>query len=254
MKKIARFGVVFGLLAGAGAASFVPAVNAQDAEPGPASELMESFDISIQGNAGGAPPPPMIGFGPMSFPPPGLGEDAPPPPPLEAMGAPDPDEMMARGGGSDMMMLRAGVQSSFSDDQLEKMYKIKTDFMDKAGPKGMELKSQERALRDLLTQPEFDKSKAQALQGKINTLRDDLANLKLEQRMDLLNTLTSEQRKELRRSYVKFMDFGPGPGMMKMRHGHGSRFGHHGGGPGSCGPQGGGPGGGAAPPPAPEKG
>ncbi len=245
MKKLNRFGVLLGLLAGAGIVSFVPLSQAQEAdEPGPATEVMESLDLSLN-----PPSPPGIpefnmplggpdggpSFGPMSM-----------PGPMPGMPGPDPEDMLAFHGGGDVMMLRAGVQSSFSDDQLEKMYKAKTDFMDKAGPKMAELKSQERALRDLLTQPEFEKSKAMSLQSKINGLKDELANLKLEQRISLLNTLTAEQRKELRRSYVKCMDFGMMGMRMRGRMGHHGRMGKRGRGgcpPGKSCPSGGGGGG-----------
>lgn len=241
MKRQNRLAV---LLAGLFASTGFIGVAAQE-EPGPATEVMESFDISI--NEPGAAP-----FPPSSFPTPSSGFPGPmmmgmPPPgfqPMEGMEPPDelgaPEDLLALRPGSDLMMIRAGVQSSFTDEQLEKMYKAKMDFMDKAGPKMAELKSQERSLRDLLTQPEFDKSKAQSIQGKINGLKADLANLQLDQRISFLSCLSPEQHKELRRSYIKHADFG-GMGMMMMRKFHGRMGKHHrgagGGGP-ACKPGG----------------
>lgn len=78
-----------------------------------------------------------------------------------------------------------------------------------------------------------------ALQGRINSLHADLANARLDQQMGLLSVLTAEQRKELRRGFLKMEDFGMGGMMGGMRHhmrGHGGpgcgSGGHHGGGGG----------------------
>lgn len=220
MRRTSRLALFLGVL-GASSISLLPAAMAQEAEPGPATELMDNIDLSLN------PPLPPQPFEGQPGAPPSAGLDG------------EGDNIAFHGGG-DMMMLRAGVHSDFSDEQLEQMYKSKNDFLDKAGPKMVELKSQERALHDLLTQPDFDKSKAMSLQSKINSIHNDLSNLKLEQRISMLNTLTAEQRKELRKSYIKMMDFGPMMMHGKMRH-HG--WGHKGGG-GACGPGGpGGPGG-----------
>ncbi len=204
MKKLNRFGVLLGLLAGTSVISYVPAALAQDAEPGPASDMMENVDVSMQG--GPQLPPPLPGMMPDVF-------------KRAAMMMCEPDEMMAMRQGEDLMFIRAGVHGNFSDDQLEKMYKIKSDFMNRAETKMVELKLQERVLHDLLTQPDFETGKAQSIQNKVNGLRDELANLKLDQHVGLLNCLTADQRKELRRNFVKHMDFGMmgmQPGMQGM--------------------------------------
>lgn len=258
MKKIIRFGVLLGLLAGT--VSLLPRAIAQDS-PGPATELMESIDAGVEADGRPQMPvppmfmpgvPPELGMAMaarMGMPLPGMmpgmtmpgmpGMDGPPgmpgmegPPgmgmPPMPPGMPEGD-LLSLHSGADMMMLRAAVHSSFTDDQLEKMHQAKTDFLDKAGPKMVELASQERALHDLLTQTEFDKGKAQSIQSKINGLRSDISSLKLDQQVALVNCLSAEQRKELRHSYLKHADFGMG-GM----HG-GGRWGHHG-----CGAGGGG--------------
>lgn len=246
MKKLSRYGIVLGLMAGVG--TLMPAFSQEGPPPGPETELMESVDIAIE-NA----PPPFMGFasvvgsGDMPGPgmpgmPPGMpGMGAPFTMPLPPPGGEGPEDVIAfHHGGSDVMLLRSLTDSSFSDEQLEKMYQIKSDFQDKSGPKFVEMMSLERNLRDLLTQPEFDKSKAQSLQNKINSAKADLANLRLDERMSLLAVLTPEQRKEVRHNYIKRADFGmAGMHMMKFKH-RGMR--KHGGG-GAC-PMGhGGPGG-----------
>lgn len=236
MKKLSRYGIVLGLMAGVG--TLMPAFTQEGPPPGPETELMESVDIAIE-NA----PPPFPGMPGMGGEMPGPGMPIPftmpLPPPPGGDGAGPEDVIAFHHGGSDVMLLRALTDSSFSDEQLEKMYQIKSDFQDKSGPKFVEVMSLERNLRDLLTQPEFDKSKAQSLQNKINSAKADLANMRLDERMSLLAVLTPEQRKEVRHNYIKRADFGmAGMRMMKWKH-KGMR--RHGG-PGGPGCPAGGPG------------
>ena len=226
MKKLSRYGIVLGLLAGV--STVVPAFTQEGPPPGPETEVMESVDIAIEN----APPPfpgmPDMGEGP------GMPPGGPFTMPLAPPGGGGPDDVIAfHHGGSDVMLLRSLTDSSFSDEQLEKMYQIKSDFQDKSGAKFVEMMSLERNLRDMLTQPEFEKSKAQSLQNKINSAKADLANLRLDERMSLLAVLTPEQRKEVRHNYIKRADFGmAGMRMMKFKH-RGMR--HHGGmGKGAC--------------------
>lgn len=236
MKKMSRYGIVLGLMAGAG--MLMPAFTQEGPPPGPETELMESVDIAIEN---GPPPfPGMPGMGgemaaggmPMPF-------NIPLPPP-DAGGGPE-DVLAFHHGGSDVMLLKSLTDTSFSDEQLEKMYQIKSDFQDKSGPKFVEMMSLERNLRDLLTQTEFDKSKAQSLQNKINSAKADLANLRLDERMSLLAVLSPEQRKEVRHNYIKRADFGGMGGMRMMKFKHRGMK-HHGGG-GACPVGPGGPGG-----------
>lgn len=241
MKKLSRYGIVLGLVAGVGVA--LPAFTQEGPAPGPETEVMESVDIAIEGPP--APPPMpglsgtvgMIGMAP-GMPMPGMMTAPMPPMGGEAGGMPD-DAMAFHHGGGDLMIIKSLTETAFSDEQLEKMYQIKSDFQDKAGARFVELMSQERSLRDLLTQPEFDKSKAQSIQNKINSAKADLANLHLDERMSLLAVLTAEQRKELRKNYIKRMDFGMMGGGGHWRH-HmrkgGGGHGHGGPGAGSCGP------------------
>lgn len=224
MQKMTRLGVMLALLAGAG--TLLPAHTQEGPSPGPETEVMESVDIAIEG--GGPPPfPNMMPFPGMPGPggPGGEFNIALPPP---EMGS-GPEDVIAfhSPGGGDLMMLKSLTDTAFSDDQLEKMYQIKTEFQDKVGTRMVEVMTMERNLRDLLTQPEFDKGKAQSIQSKINAAKADLANYKLDERMSLLAVLTPEQRKEVRRNYVKRMDFGMGGGghhfMRRMMHHRGGK-------------------------------
>jgi Spy/CpxP family protein refolding chaperone len=152
------------------------------------------------------------------------------------MDGPAAEDLMAMHPNADVMMLRAAVHGQFTDEQLEKVFQVKSKFMDAVGPKMAELKSAQRALYDQLTQPEMDKGKVQALQGKINSLHADMANARLDQQIGLLGVLTPEQRKDLRRGFLKMEDFGMGGMKGGMHHGwrgggcgpHGGGGGHHG--------------------------
>lgn len=227
MKKINRSDSFWGLVIGAGLIALLPAAFAQDSPLDPPSTA--GGDTDIQHSA--VPPSlPMAAMPMPSFSPPM--PQLPPIPGAVSMEGTSPDLIGMRGD-SDVMMLGAAVHGGFSDDQLEKIFKLKSEYMSKAGPKMAELKSLEMSLYDTLTQPEVDKGKAQSIQSKINSLRNDLADLKLEQRVGLVGTLSSDQHKELRRSFLKHVEFGSG--MM----GRSGRWGHHGGswhhGGGSCG-------------------
>src|SRR4029453_8264497 len=54
---------------------------------------------------------------------------------------------------------------ALTDDQFEKLYQLKNQFLDKAGPKMLALKTSEREMRDLMTRPAVDKAKIKALQN-----------------------------------------------------------------------------------------
>lgn len=92
---------------------------------------------------------------------------------------------------------------ALTDEQYEKLFSIKKQFLSDAGPKMLALKSSQRDLRDLLSQPKVDKQKVIDLQSQINTQKGDLANLKLEKKLSGLEVLTEEQRKEIRRQMLK---------------------------------------------------
>lgn len=92
---------------------------------------------------------------------------------------------------------------AITDEQYEKLFSIKKQFLSDAGPKMLALKSSQRDLRDLLSQPKVDKQKVKDLQSQINTQKGELANLKLEKKLSGLEVLTEEQRKEIRRQMLK---------------------------------------------------
>lgn len=101
---------------------------------------------------------------------------------------------------------------SFSDDQLEKMASLKTQFLDNTAAKREQLFSLKRELKLDLTKPQVDKQQALQVQAQINSVRDDLSNAKLSYRIDRLSVLTPEQREGMRRRTLVSEAFGRMPG------------------------------------------
>lgn len=110
----------------------------------------------------------------------------------------DSPEAMPLGGGP-------GGKSpmNFSNDQLEKIYKLKNNLLDELGPKMTELKKEQRHLKDLLTQESLDRKAIQSAQDKINTIKADISNQSLAFKMDFNETLTAEQRQNIRYKRMK---------------------------------------------------
>lgn len=92
---------------------------------------------------------------------------------------------------------KLGAQLDFTDEQLEKIAKLKNELADNTTGKKLELRSLSRQLRMLLTQESVDRSQVLALQKKINDLHSDLATSKLTMRLDTLNIMTAEQRQKI---------------------------------------------------------
>ena len=93
---------------------------------------------------------------------------------------------------------------SLTDDQLEKIHSFKNDFLDAVGPKKLAIASKKRKLRDSLLSANIDASEAKSLQGEINALTAEVNNLKLENKINCLNVLTEEQRKDIRNRMLRF--------------------------------------------------
>ncbi|HNA72790.1 MAG TPA: Spy/CpxP family protein refolding chaperone [Candidatus Obscuribacter sp.] len=151
---------------------------------------------------------------------------------MGAPGGPPPRMMMRRGWGGRSAMGCGGGGGvgcpvlgalDLTDDQYEKFYALKNSFLDKVGPKMLEIRTHERHLRDLMTQTNVDAKAARNLQDKINGLKADLANMKLDNRLAMHDVLNEEQRKKIRDWVVKGgrgMHHRGGP-RMKMEKGDG---------------------------------
>lgn len=128
-------------------------------------------------------------------------------------GCPMGDPGGAGGPGGPFAFLQGDL--ALTDEQFEKLFQIKNQFLDKAGPKMLELTSSRRELKDYLTRPQLDKVKIKELQNRINDSRAALANLCLDEKLSALAVLTEEQRKELRKRIIQ--GCGPG-GKFMLRH------------------------------------
>ncbi len=131
--------------------------------------------------------------------------------------------MMGRGGmrgGCPMMGGGCFAGLDLTDEQLEKMHDLKNQFLDKVGPKMVELGSLKRHLMDVMAGTSSDAKKAHDLQNKINAAKADLANMKLDNDLAKLDVLTETQRKELHTRMLKGgMRGGMGKRMMKHHQG-----------------------------------
>jgi Spy/CpxP family protein refolding chaperone len=225
------------MLAMSTAITVLPAVAQGDA-PGP-----KGADVSIDLDAAGLAPPPPEAGGPMPF-------TIPLPPPMAAGMPPLSGDVLflaeADGPEEDVLMLAMappeagmaighGGMRGFSarrwghgggmfaglnltDTQLEQLFAIKRDSVGKNSAKMGELASASVQVHDAMLQPTIDRAKITALQGRINALKADLANSKLDNKLAMLNVLTAEQRADLRRNMLQRMGgggkrgWGRGPG------------------------------------------
>jgi Spy/CpxP family protein refolding chaperone len=87
---------------------------------------------------------------------------------------------------------------SLTDDQLGQLHALKNNFMDSIGPKWVALKSKERRLHDVMLASTVDGAQAKAIQTDINSLKDEMANLKIDHELAVAKVITPDQRKILR--------------------------------------------------------
>lgn len=103
------------------------------------------------------------------------------------------------------------------------MAKLRNDFSDTAGVKVAQLRSLMRQQKDLMLRSTVDKSQVLDLQNKINTLKTDLSNAKLNMKLDTLALLSPDQKEKLHHKALQREVFGG----FKGKHGHAHR--RHGG-------------------------
>jgi Spy/CpxP family protein refolding chaperone len=220
--------------------------GSQESKGGDVSIDLDAAGLAPPGPPGAMPPPPMPGgAGPQAF--------VAPLPGMPMMGdvmfmaempdGPDEDILVALGpggpgmggpggpGGHGGMMMRRGHGSPFADlnltdDQYEKLWAIKRDSAGRSAGKFGEMMAAEMQLHDLMLQPEIDRTKIMALQGRVNAIKTELSNERLENKIAAMNVLTAEQRKDLRRNMLQRMSGGWG--------GRGGGMSGHGGGGHGC--------------------
>jgi len=152
-----------------------------------------------------------------------------------------------------------------TDDQLIQMAALKDKYLSSTASQRDQLEALHRQLRTALAKPEINRSEVLSIQSQMNSIRDDLATKKMNNKLDFIALLTPEQKDHFRHHMLIANAFGGGHG--SWGHGGGcggggfhGRGGHHHHGPrmgagGPAGPEGpGGPGGPGAPGGAPRLG
>ena len=117
---------------------------------------------------------------------------------------------------------------NMTDEQLEKIAKLKGAFADSSGAKKLQAKTLSRQLRDLMSQEKIDRAQVIDLQKKISDIHAELATSRLSMRIDALDVLTTEQRKKINSMALKRQVFGSMGGKSVRGGKHGGRAGHHG--------------------------
>ena len=149
------------------------------------------------------------------------GEDGPPPAMNFAMALPAGASMeaMPDAGMMDMGARFLKGDVAVTDDQYEKLYQLRGDFMDKFAPKMLEVMTLKRHLKDALTSADIDGSKVNDLKKQMVSAVQDLANMKIDNEIATMKVYTPEQRKHLRTAMMKC------PGMSGMGRGGGGPMG-----------------------------
>ena len=93
--------------------------------------------------------------------------------------------------------------AALTDAQYEKIFNIKESFRDQLGPKLAGLFSTKREMKDLMTQPNLDKSKIESLEAKLDNERSSISDLKLQEKLNVISVLTDQQRQVIREHFVK---------------------------------------------------
>ncbi len=108
-----------------------------------------------------------------------------------------------------------GAPPTLSDDQRGKLRALKNQLTLDTAQKRAELKVGQSQLRELLTKPKVDKQAALDLQSKLNTLKADLSNARLNFMLSASDVFTAEQKEAFRGRMMK-RSMGGG-----RHHGHG---------------------------------
>jgi Spy/CpxP family protein refolding chaperone len=129
---------------------------------------------------------------------------------------------MGPGGGGDFHFDPAEhmiKELNISDAQLERLASLKDQFEVSVAAKKAELHSLGRQMFSLLAQPTIDRTQITAVHDKMNSLKTDLGNARLNYTMDRAEVLTADQRSKMRHFMLAH----------QMMHGHGGhgKWGHN---------------------------
>jgi Spy/CpxP family protein refolding chaperone len=109
-----------------------------------------------------------------------------------------------------------------SDSQLEQVAALKDKNRTETAGQKAQLKTLSDQLKLVITKPEINQSEAMQIQSKINDLRSQLSNERLQERMNFMSILTPEQRESLRHRMLVSEAFSFG-GAHRMHHHFGNR-------------------------------
>lgn len=114
--------------------------------------------------------------------------------------------------------MEVGVKMlNLTDEQLEKLARLKSDLMDLSAVKHAKAMTLRRKMADLLTGSEVDQAKIHDVKNQLDAVEQDLSSGRIDFMVNSANVLTSEQRGKLRHQWL-MRQLGPagamgGPGM-----------------------------------------
>ncbi|MCA9803979.1 MAG: periplasmic heavy metal sensor [Cyanobacteria bacterium HKST-UBA02] len=114
--------------------------------------------------------------------------------------------------------MEVGVKMlNLSDEQLEKLARLKSDMMDSSAVKHAKAMTLRHKMADLLTSSEIDQAKIHDVKNQLDTIEQELSASRIDFMVNSANVLTAEQRGKLRHKWL-MRQLGPvgamgGPGM-----------------------------------------
>ncbi len=162
---------------------------------------------------------------------------------VPAMAADNNDATLASGTRTDVVAEGPGgpggerpdwKKPRMSDDQLIQMAALKDKFLTSTASQRDNLQALHRQLKAALAKPDINRSEVLSIQSQMNSVRDDLANKKMANKLDFLALLTPEQKEHFRHHMLVSNAFGGhghfgkgGGGCGGGHYGHGGPGGHH---------------------------
>ena len=109
-----------------------------------------------------------------------------------------------------------------SDEQMEKLVSLKSEYAVKIAPQKAELMSDMKQMMLLMTASSLDKQAILSLHEKMANIKSDLCSARVHHMLSAMDVMTSKQRSEMRHHMLVHM---VDPHHMHDMHHHG--FGHH---------------------------
>ena len=84
-----------------------------------------------------------------------------------------------------------------SDEQMEKLVSLKSEYMVKTAPQKAELMSDMKQMMLLMTAPSLDKQAIMSLHDKMSSIKSDLCTARVNHMISAMEVLTSKQRSDM---------------------------------------------------------